>query len=67
VLHLDPDTMVIIEAQPDGRFTFQVKFKGVLGPRSSPMRSRDDIELLGNTLLKHLERNSDQWMALANL
>ncbi len=67
MLHLDPDTMVMIETQPDGRFTFQVKFKGVTGPKSRPMSSRSDVELLGNALLKHLERNSDQWLALSRM
>jgi hypothetical protein len=67
MLRLNPDTMVIIESDPDGCFTFQVKFRGVLGPKSRPMSSRDDVELLGNTLLKHLERNSEQWMALAHM
>lgn len=67
MLRSDHDTMVIIELQTDGRFTFQVKFKGVLGPKSRPRQRRDDVELLRNTLVKYLERNSEQWTALATL
>lgn len=67
MLRFAPDTMVIIEAQPDGRFTFQVKFKGVTGPKSRPMASREDVELLGNMLVRHLERNDEQWLALARM
>jgi hypothetical protein len=65
MLRLDPDTMVIIETNADGHFTFQVKFKGVLGPRSRPTSSREDAELLGNILLKHLNRDPQQWLTLA--
>jgi hypothetical protein len=64
---IDPDRMVIIEAEPDGRYTFQVKFKGALGPKSRPMELREDAELLGNTLTKHLEHNCEQWLTLATL
>lgn len=64
---LDPDTEVMIEAEPDGRFTFQVKFKGAVGPKSRPMDSREDVELLGSTLVRHLERNYEQWGALARI
>ena len=66
-MRIDSDTTVFIEAEPDGRFTFQVKFKGAVGPKSRPMASRADVELLGKTLLKHLERNCEQWYALAHI
>jgi hypothetical protein len=59
--------MIIVQRDPDGRFTFQVKFRGTLGPKSRPMSSREDIELLGNTLLRHLERSPEQWLALSAL
>jgi len=67
MLHLDPDTIVMIEALPDGKFTFTVKFRGVTGPTSRPMANREDVELLGNVLLKHLERNPSQWLSLAEI
>jgi len=68
MLHLDPETLVIIESEADGRFTFQVKFKGAVGPTSSsPMSNREDVELLGNTLVRHLKRNYEQWLGLATL
>jgi len=67
MLHFDPDTLVMIEAEPDGRFTFQVKFKGAVGPKSRPMSSREDAELLGSILVKHLKRNDEQWLALAKV
>jgi hypothetical protein len=67
MLHLDPDTMVTIDKLPDGRFTFTVKYRGVTGPTSRPMSSRQDVELLGQTLLKHLERNPEQWLSLAQV
>jgi hypothetical protein len=52
---------------PDGKFTFTVKFRGVTGPTSRPMASRDDVELLGKTLVRHLERNGEQWLSMAQM
>lgn len=67
MLHLNTDTTVTIDAMPDGKFTFTVKFRGVTGPTSRPMASRDDVELLGKTLVRHLERNGEQWLSMAQM
>ena len=50
----DPESMVIIDARGDGKFTFTVKFRGVEGPASRPM-------------LRHMERNAPQRTAPAYL
>jgi hypothetical protein len=63
----DPESMVIIDARGDGKFTFTVKFRGVEGPASRPMARREDVELLGQTLLRHMERNAPQRIAPAYL
>ena len=64
-MHLDADTSVTIVKRPDGKFTFTVKYLGVDGPTSRPMESREDVELLAKTLLAHIKRFPDQWLALA--
>jgi hypothetical protein len=61
---LDPDTKLMIEAEPDGRFTFRVKFRGAVGPKSRPMDKREDVELLGATLLRKLEHDFRQVVPL---
>ncbi len=63
----DPESMVIIDERGDGKFTFTVKFRGVKGPASRPMASREDVELLGQTLLRHLERNASQRITPARI
>lgn len=55
---LERETKLIIETLPDGRFTFQVVFKGQAQPTSRPMESREDAALLGNVLIKQLQRKA---------
>lgn len=62
---LDTETAVIIETQPDGRYTFQVKFKGTNGPKSRPMAKREDAELLGNLLVKKLQQSFRRQLSAA--
>ena len=52
------ETMLQINALPNGQFTFTLRFRGRLQPTSTPMNNREDVETLGNLLLEHLERSS---------
>ena len=55
---LQPETKLIVDGMPDGKFTFRVLFRGETQPTSRPMASREDAELLGNLLIKQLERKA---------
>lgn len=58
MLDLERETKLIIETLPDGKFTFQVVFRGEVQPASRPMENREDAALLGNVLIKQLQRKA---------